>query len=139
MLLLVLLSFLSIAVIVWRAMALRRREVLPPIIEKEIDRLKPADDPEAIVRLSRFLRLEHSTLGRVATTAMGHLNWPKNENVEAVQTKARHEIVKLESGLFILEIVVGIGPLLGLLGAVSGWSASSAEFGEASGGRGIRR
>ncbi|MBV8417933.1 MAG: MotA/TolQ/ExbB proton channel family protein, partial [Verrucomicrobia bacterium] len=37
-----------------------------------------------------------------------------------VQSRARQEIVRLESGLFILEIVVGIAPLLGLLGAVTG-------------------
>jgi len=98
-----------------------------------INRLQPADDAEAIVRLSRFLRREKSTLGRVAATALTHLSWPKSENVEAVQTRARHEIVKLESGLFILEIVVGIGPLLGLLGAVSGLVAVFAEFGESSG------
>lgn len=133
MLLLVILSFISIMVIVWRAIGLRRRDILPPMIEKEIDRLQPADDAEAIVRLSRYLRNEHSTLGRVSSIALSHLNWPKSENVEAVQTKARHEIVKLERGLFILEIVVGIGPLLGLLGAVSGLVAVFAEFGDASG------
>jgi biopolymer transport protein ExbB len=40
--------------------------------------------------------------------------------MEVVQSRARQEIVRMESGLFILEIVVGIAPLLGLLGAVSG-------------------
>ncbi len=130
MLLLLILSFISVPVIIWRAMALRRAEVMPGVIEKEIDRLKPVDDAEAVVRLSRLLRQERSTLGKVANTALQHLTWPKSENVEAVQTKARHEIVKLENGLFILEIVVGIGPLLGLLGAVSGLVAVFAEFGE---------
>jgi biopolymer transport protein ExbB len=37
-----------------------------------------------------------------------------------VQTRARREVVGLETGLFILEIIVGISPLLGLLGAVTG-------------------
>ena len=43
-----------------------------------------------------------------------------SETLEVVQSRARQEIVRLESGLFILEIVVGIAPLLGLLGAVTG-------------------
>ena len=46
--------------------------------------------------------------------------WSKFENAEALQTKARAEISKLERGLVILEVAVGIGPLLGLLGTVSG-------------------
>ena len=38
-----------------------------------------------------------------------------------VETKARHEmIVNLEKGLIVLEIITGIAPLLGLIGAVSG-------------------
>src|SRR4029077_12548564 len=44
----------------------------------------------------------------------------KQETLEVVQSRARQEIVRLESGLFVLEIVVGIAPLLGLLGAVTG-------------------
>src|SRR6202035_4729489 len=47
-------------------------------------------------------------------------NVTKRETLEVVQSRARQEIVQLESGLFILEIVVGIAPLLGLLGAVTG-------------------
>ena len=39
---------------------------------------------------------------------------------EAVQTRARHEVARLESGLIILEITTGIAPLLGLLGTLSG-------------------
>jgi biopolymer transport protein ExbB len=49
-----------------------------------------------------------------------HLNWPKAENLEAIQTRARNEVARLERGLVILEITTGIGPLLGLLGTLSG-------------------
>ena len=47
-------------------------------------------------------------------------NATKQETLEVVQSRARQEIVLQESGLFILQIVVGIAPLLGLLGAVAG-------------------
>ncbi len=46
-----------------------------------------------------------------------------------MQTRARREIVRLESGLFILEVIVGIAPLLGLLGAVAGVISVFAAFG----------
>jgi len=38
-------------------------------------------------------------------------------------------VLRLESGLFILEIIVGIAPLLGLLGAVAGLVKVFAAFG----------
>jgi len=52
--------------------------------------------------------------------ALQHLRGPRSENVECVQTRARHEMVRLERGLIVLEVIVGIAPLLGLIGAVSG-------------------
>ena len=76
-----------------------------------------------------MVRNDNSTLARIAQIALQNLNWPKMENLEAVQTKARHEVVRLESGLFILEIIVGIAPLLGLLGAVAGLVKVFAAFG----------
>src|SRR5260370_12490740 len=44
----------------------------------------------------------------------------RRETVAAGKVGPRREMLGLESGLFILEIIVGIAPLLGLLGAVSG-------------------
>jgi biopolymer transport protein ExbB len=117
--LLLMCSLVSLAVILLRTAALRRALVMPPIIEQEIEMLQP-DDTEGVVKLSRLVRNDDSTLARIAQVGLQNLNWPKIENLEAVQTKARHEIVRLESGMFILEIIVGIAPLLGLLGAVSG-------------------
>jgi len=125
---LVLCSWVSLAVIILRALALRRDLVMPPIIEREIEALQP-EDTAGVVKLSRMVRNDNSTLARIAQIALQNLNWPKMENLEAVQTKARHEIVRLETGLFILEIIVGIAPLLGLLGAVAGLVKVFAAFG----------
>jgi len=122
-------SFVSAAVIILRALALRRDFVMPPDIEREIDALKP-DDTEGVTRLARGVRNDPSALGKIIATGLQHLGWPKSENVEAVQTRARHEIVRLESGLVILEVIVGIAPLLGLLGAVSGLVKVFAAFGD---------
>jgi biopolymer transport protein ExbB len=57
----------------------------------------------------------------------------RSENQDAVQAAARREVVRLEQGLFILEIMVGISPLLGLLGAVSGLVKVFGAFGDAAG------
>ena len=76
-----------------------------------------------------MVRNDNSTLARIAQVGLQNLNWPKMENLEAVQTKARYEVLRLESGLFILEIIVGIAPLLGLLGAVAGLVKVFSAFG----------
>lgn len=128
MLLLLICSFVSVTVIVLRGLALRRNLVAPPEIGQEIDRLRH-DDPDGVARLIRLLRNDPSPLGRIASTGLRHLNWPKSETVEAVQTRAQGEIVQLEEGLFILEVIVGISPLLGLLGAVSGLRKVFGAFG----------
>ena len=122
-------SIVSGAVIVMRGLALRRNLVVPPFIEQEIESIQPGDQADAVVKLSRIVRGDSSPMGRIAQVALQHLGWPKSENIEAVQIRARHEIVRLESGLFILEIIVGIAPLLGLLGAVSGLVTVFASFG----------
>lgn len=128
MALLLICSLTSVSVIITRGLALRRDVVMPHIISQEIEALQP-EDAEGVAKLSRMVRNDISALANVAQVGLHHLNWPKLENMEAVQTRARHEIVRLESGLFVLEIIVGIAPLLGLLGAVSGLVQVFAAFG----------
>lgn len=128
MLFLLICSVVSMAVILMRSLALRRDLVMPPIIEREIEALQP-DDTEGVVKLSRMVRNDNSTLARIAQVGLQNLTWPKMENLEAVQTKARYEVLRLESGIFVLEIIVGIAPLLGLLGAVAGLVKVFSAFG----------
>jgi biopolymer transport protein ExbB len=110
-------SIVSVTIMILRGLALRRKDIIPPLIEHEIERLEPGESPE---RLSRIVHHDPSSLARITRVALQHLRGPRSENVEAVQTRARHEMVRLERGLIILEVIVGIAPLLGLIGAVSG-------------------
>src|SRR5215470_11208400 len=110
-------SIVSVTIMILRGLALRRKIVMPAAIEAEIERLAPGESPE---RLSRIVYHDPSSLARITRVALQHLRGPRSENVEVVQTRARHEMVRLERGLIILEVIVGIAPLLGLIGAVSG-------------------
>ena len=130
MLLLVLCSLTSAAVIFLRAFALKRDLVIPPEIETRIENLKPNDNSAAIVSIARLVRMDPSPLAKIVLVGLKHLEWPKSENIEAVQTRARHEIVRIERGLVVLEVIVGIAPLLGLLGAVSGLVTVFANLGD---------
>src|SRR6266480_1866287 len=110
-------SIVSVTIMILRGLALRRKLVMPSAIEAEIERMAPGESPE---RLSRLVYHDPSSLARITRVALQHLRGPRSEIVEVVQTRARHEMVRLERGLIILEIIVGIAPLLGLIGAVSG-------------------
>src|SRR6266478_4930557 len=110
-------SVVSLTLIILRSFALREKNVLPLVIESEMERLVPGASAE---RLARIVHHDASSLARIVRVALQHLRWPRAENVEAVQTRARHEMVRLERGLVVLEVIVGIAPLLGLIGAVSG-------------------
>lgn len=110
-------SMFAVTTIILRGFALRRNNVLPLVIESEIERLVPGGSAE---RLARIVHHDDSALARIVRVALQHLRAPRVENIEAVETRARHEMVVLERGLIVLEIITGIAPLLGLIGAVSG-------------------
>src|ERR1051325_6566880 len=106
-------SIVTVATIVLAALTLRERKVLP----LEIERLTPGGSAD---RLVRIVNDDNSSLAGVVRTALQHLRWPRSENIESVQTRARRELVRLERGLIVLEVVTGIAPLIGLIGTVSG-------------------
>jgi biopolymer transport protein ExbB len=68
----------------------------------------------------RIVNDDNSSLARITRSALQHMRWPRSENIEFAQTKARAELVRLERGLIVLEVVTGIAPLIGLIGTVSG-------------------
>jgi biopolymer transport protein ExbB len=80
--------------------------------------------------LCRVCEQKPSPLGRLLLLAADHLDWPKADNVDALQTAARHEIVRLERGLVVLEIIVGIAPLLGLVGTIAGMMTVFGDIGQ---------
>src|SRR3984893_3984628 len=88
-------SIVSLTVIILRTLALRERNVLPLTIESEMERLAPGANPE---RLFRIVQQDASSLSRILRVALAHLRWPRSENIETVQTRARYEMVRLERG-----------------------------------------
>jgi len=110
-------SVAAIAIIIERAIALRRARVIPPMLAEAIEELRPG---EGATKLDALAERDRSSLGAIVRVVLGHLDWPKNENIEAVQTRARAEAMRLEHGLVWLEVITGISPLLGLLGTLGG-------------------
>lgn len=131
MLPLTLASIVSVAIILERSFALRRKTILPEEIYRTIIKLKIGEDTDHIAKIAGPGR---STLARLIRVSLEHLPWSRSENVEAVQTQARTEVIKMQRFLIVLEIITGISPLLGLLGTVSALITIFANIG--SGGMG---
>ncbi|MFZ2644543.1 MAG: MotA/TolQ/ExbB proton channel family protein [Verrucomicrobiia bacterium] len=110
-------SVVALAVIIERSLALRRKHVMSPALAAAIEKLRPGENAD---RLSVLADNDTTALGAIVRVALNHLDWPHTQNIDAVQTRARSEAVKLEHGLISLEVVVGISPLLGLLGTIGG-------------------
>lgn len=121
-------SVVGVTFIVERGLALRWNRVLPPAVQTALEScLSRADLP----MLRRVCEQHQSPISRLLLHAADHLHWPKAENVDALQTRARQEITRLERGLVVLEIVVGIAPLLGLVGTIAGMMALFGDIGQA--------
>jgi biopolymer transport protein ExbB len=119
-------SVVGLTFIVERALALRWNKVVPPDITAALTACRTREDTKV---LNHVCRRKPSPLGRHLLLAADHLDWPKVDNVDALQTAARHEIIRLERGLVVLEIIVGIAPLLGLVGTIAGMMTLFSDIG----------
>lgn len=124
---LIICSLVSLAFILERGLALRRSKVVPGYLRNEVVNLR---SPHIPTELEKEAAAGKSTLARLIQICLEHREWSRDENVEAIQSIARSEVVELERGLVILEIIAGIGPLLGLLGTLSGLIAIFASVGK---------
>jgi biopolymer transport protein ExbB len=110
-------SVVALTFIIERALALRWSKVIPGPVRYAVETYQsPADLP----RLQAACEENPSSCGRLLLFASRHTEWPRQENAELLETRARHEVSQLERGLVILEIVVGIAPLMGLVGTIYG-------------------
>jgi len=124
---LVVTSLIAVAFIIERGIALRWKKVVPREVERGVER---CDSPQRLAELKVTCQNFPSALSRLLLVAMNHLYWPLEENADAVETRARHEIGQLERWLVVLEIITGIAPLLGLVGTIHGLSTLFSDLGQ---------
>jgi biopolymer transport protein ExbB len=121
-------SVVGLGVVLWRGWMLRWGKVLPPSITAALTECQTPDD---VKRLRELCVQYPSPLGRLLVFASNHLAWSKAENTSSLETAARREVVRLERGLVVLEIIIGIAPLLGLVGTILGMMTVFNDIGEA--------
>ncbi len=129
-------SLVSAAIVIHRAMSLRREGVMPRRLMKMLEDAEPGHvDARALCDLSTE---SDSPLGDIVVAALGNNgqstgNNDVDEASRAAETVAREEVLRLQTGLSVLEDVITIAPLLGLLGTVSGLVGVFAELGSSGG------
>jgi biopolymer transport protein ExbB len=114
---LVVTSVTAVTFIVERGLALRTLKVIPQPLSDAVLNYSGSRD---LTVLRSVCTQNPSPLSRLLLFAADHLDMPKNENIALIETRARYEITRLERGLVILEIIVGIAPLMGLVGTIFG-------------------
>lgn len=133
MILLAITSVVAVTVILFKAISLRRERVLPPRLEREIDRLgerTAGNDSLAVVTTAA--RAGRCSLGRLCAVALRHTGEARESVSGAVGVSAREEILRLQVGLPMLEVVITVAPMLGLLGTASGLVVVFDDFGVSS-------
>ena len=89
---LVVTSIISVAFMVERGIALRWGKVIPPAVERAIQSYGGVRD---LRHLQHVCEQAPSPIARLILFACEHLDWPKTETVDVVETRARHEVSKL--------------------------------------------
>lgn len=114
---LVITSVIALAMMLERGVALRGARIIPPALLDELQQFTQAGNPLTLEHAC--LRLD-SPLGRLLRLGLLNARRPREENRDAIETRARREVSRLERGIVVLEIIVGIAPLLGLVGTIHG-------------------
>lgn len=112
--------FISITVILWKGLDLRRRLIIPPDLAAELQNVASHLKSGRFPVLQASLQADPSPLARICRAAISPSHTTPEAAARSAETTAREEISKLERGIPVLEIIFTIAPMLGLIGTVSG-------------------
>lgn len=129
MIAIILCSVVALAVIVMKLMTLKRGQIVPEKLSNDVERFDEYLENDNLEELEAAFRNGDTALARLCSVAVRNAGRSQVEVQEAVQSSAREEVVKLNGGLPVLEVVITIAPLLGLLGTASGLVIVFRDFG----------
>lgn len=112
-------SFLAVVIVVERLIALRKQNIIATDeeLQMEEDRI-----PVTVKDSASIAGTIHSRISQI-----------KLAKAENIRSGIQVEVSKLERGLFVLDVVVAVAPLIGLLGTVSGLIQVFGNFGPENG------
>jgi biopolymer transport protein ExbB len=110
-------SVVCTAVILERLWMLRRSRILPNRLQIQIDALLTENK---ITDALAVCRASDAPLARIVGDGLSKLDEPKEELKEILEASGKREISTMETRLDTLATLASVGPLLGLLGTVTG-------------------
>lgn len=114
---LILCSIIVLAIVIERAISLRRKKVLIPEIINVIETIKKPEDINLAISICKK---NEGVFANIVQLGLENKNLSNNELKELISDQGRQEVRSLEKGLVVMETIAGIAPLLGLLGTVVG-------------------
>lgn len=134
-------SVIAVSVVTYKIMTLSKSLIIPAQLTTEVDEIEEHLENGTIEKFQEEFSAGETSLARLCHVAFHNAGRTQSEVQEAVQSAAREEIVKMNTGIPTLEVVITIAPLLGLLGTASGLVVVFANVGgdadQASIGQGI--
>ncbi len=112
-------SIVAVAVVMERAMSLRRSRILHPELIEVIEAIRGPEDIPVIRNRCNEIK---GPFSNIIKRAISNIHLSREEKVLDIQATGRQEARVLERMLVVLEIITAISPLLGLLGTVLGMS-----------------
>jgi len=113
-------SLVAVTVTVYKILSVKAESIIPKSLLNSLGSLESDIEKHGVVSLASKFSEENSSLERLCKVALSNADRSQVEIQEAVQSAAREEIVKMNSGMAVLEVVIAIAPLIGLLGTASG-------------------
>lgn len=113
---LIICSVVGLTAIGFKFLSLARSRTVPNGLAEEMDNIATSDSDHVVATIRRG----ESTLARLGGVALKHHGKPVLEINHAIEAAAREEVVKMHSGIGVLDVVITVAPLLGLLGTASG-------------------
>ena len=123
-------SIIAVTIIIYKLSTLGRGLVIPDRLASEVEQIEEHLEKGTLNDLRNEFVAGETALARLCAVALHHAGRTQGEVQEAVQSAAREEIVRMNTGMPALEVVITIAPLLGLLGTASGLVLVFANVGQ---------
>jgi biopolymer transport protein ExbB len=107
-------SVAGLTAISFKLFALSRGRVIPSELAHVLENAGHAKD------VAGEISKHESALSRLAAVALKNTGKDSTQISQAVEAIAREEVVRMHSGIGVLDVVITVSPLLGLLGTASG-------------------
>ena len=113
-------SMFALTIVLYQWFLLQRAKIIPTNLVDSMNAYLSRGDEESTNRLNESRKTSPSVLQRLCDVVLERHDRKDVEIQEAVQASAREEIIKMQVGIPILEVIIAIAPLLGLLGTATG-------------------